>query len=154
VLMSDASCVRKKKMARKARSKRADYERRLEAVRILLLRGEPSGKVCQYAVQAFGVTERQAWRYISDARNAIAGVVNEDRSYLYAEHLATRRMIRARALEEGDLRTALACAQDEAKMFDLYPAQRSEVSGPQGKPQKVVIEVVEYDASRSDASTE
>jgi len=137
-------------MGRKAGSKRIDYERRLEAVRLLLLRGEPAGKICQYVSQTFQVTERQAWRYISDARDRIAQVTAEERKYLYAEHLAIRRMIRARALEEGDLRTALMCAQDEAKLFDLYPAQRSEVSGPQGAPQKVVIEVIEYDASRGD----
>lgn len=53
------------------------------------------------------------------------------RGKLFRRHLAQRRHLYAKAATTGDVRTALACLQDEAKLIGLYPAEKTtnDVSG-------------------------
>lgn len=111
-----------------------ETDKRIEAARILILRGEDGARICQNLSAAFNVTDRQARRYVAQAREQISAITQVEQAVMLAEHVSVRRHLRAEAIKAGDLRTALASAQDEAKLFDLYPAQKSEVSGPGGAP--------------------
>jgi hypothetical protein len=46
---------------------------------------------------------------------------------MLAEHMSVRRDIRRRAREAGDLRAEIAAAQDECKLFGLYPSEKVEI---------------------------
>ena len=54
------------------------------------------------------------------------------RKKLLRRHLAQRRNLYAKAVAQGDVKTALAVLRDEAELLNLYPPKRSEISGPDG----------------------
>lgn len=116
-----------------SKSNRIETEKRVEAVRIALLQGQDSTRIVQNIAAATGVKERQAWNYIKAARARIEADVEPLKMAALGEHIAVRRLIRSEAIKAGDLRTALESAKDEAKLFDLYPAAKSEVTGRDGK---------------------
>lgn len=94
---------------------------RIETVRQLILSGHEHGRICQQVSEKWGISERNARRYLARAQDAILQVSMPAREYVMAEHLSVRRDIRRRAREAGDLRAELAAAVDEAKLFGLYP---------------------------------
>ncbi len=123
-------------------------ETRVDAVRVLLLKGhEDTPSLVQGIADKFGVNTRQAYNYVAKAKKQIAEVGAIDSAYRLAEHIAVRRDIRRRARDGNDLRMELAAAQDEAKLLGLYPADRHEVTGTDGGP--VVIKVVYGDGADS-----
>lgn len=119
-------------------------ETRVDAVRVLLLKGhEDTPSLVQGIADRFGVNTRQAYNYVAKAKKQIGEVGAIDRAYRMAEHIAVRRDIRRRARDDGDLRMELAAAQDEAKLLGLYPADRHEVTGEGGGPVQTEI-VIRY----------
>ena len=125
-------------------------ETRVDAVRVLLLKGhEDTPSLVQGIADKFGVNTRQAYNYVAKAKKQIEQVGEIDRAYRLAEHIAVRRDIRRRARDDGDLRMELAAAQDEAKLLALYPADKHamEVSGKDGGPVQVEQKPV-YDLSK------
>jgi hypothetical protein len=85
--------------------------------------------------------ERTIRRYCRRAEQVIGAGCQADREALVRRHIAQRRQLYARAVAKGDERTALACARDEAELLALYPAHRTEVSGPNGGPLLTVAAV-------------
>ncbi len=61
------------------------------------------------------------WCYISKADKAQRADSLVSRRKLVRRHLEQRRNIHAKAMLAGDLRTALASLDSEAKMLDLFP---------------------------------
>lgn len=100
----------------------------------MLLEGRDPGQIARDAATAFGISERQARNYIARAEEQIRGILQVDRAFRMAEHVAARRDMRARAQKANDLRAELDVLKDEAKLLGLYPSERHEVSGPDGKP--------------------
>ena len=119
-----------------------EHDKRIETAKQFLLAGVDVDEICQDLTQRYGVGLRQAQRYVSDARERIQKRVYADRAAMFAEHIALRRDMRKRARAAKDLRIELAIAQDEAKLWGLYPADRHEVTGEGGGP--VVVNVT-YD---------
>jgi hypothetical protein len=120
-------------------------ETRVDAVRVLLLKGqEDTPRLVQDIATQFGVNTRQAYNYVAKAKKQIAEIGEIDRAYRLAEQLAVRRDIRRRANAKGDYRAELLAAQDEAKLLGLYPADRHsmELTGSDGGDIK--IQVVDY----------
>src|SRR5262249_45881590 len=66
------------------------------------------------------VSRRTVYRYIEASEKLIAHEAKRNPEKHFTEHLARRRMMYARAMEQGDIRTALAVAQDEARLRGLY----------------------------------
>ena len=106
------------------RATKQQLDERTEAARLLLLKGHDSAVIAKDFAIVFGISERQARNYLAKAREQIRSVIEEDRVYRLAEHIAVRRDLRRRALTKGKLRDALAAAKDEARLLDLYPPAR------------------------------
>lgn len=107
---------------------RLETDTRVETVRQFILRGDETSDIVRAATETWGIKDRQAWYYIGKAREKIQELSELARPYLLAEHIAVRRDIRMRAQKAGDLRAELAAAQDEAKLFGLYPAEEHNVN--------------------------
>lgn len=76
-------------------------------------------------------SERQLRRYLSKADEAIADSCRTSRKRLMQRHLGIRRNLLAKAINQGDLRTALACAADEARLVRLYdPVSKPNATDP------------------------
>jgi hypothetical protein len=87
------------------------------------------------------LSDSQLRRYTQRADRLIAESFERSRKRLLRRHLAQRRNLYARAVTTGDLRTALASAQDEAKLEGLYPATKAELTGKGGAP--IVLNIQE-----------
>jgi hypothetical protein len=87
-----------------------------------------------------GLSDRQIRRYAERAERVIAESVRTGRRKVMRRHLARRRNLYAKAVNSGDLRTALAVLADEARLLKLYDeAPRGKVDGePPTKPAAVV----------------
>ena len=96
------------------------------------------------------LSDGQLWRYIAKADALIAESCRASRKKLIRRHLAQRRNLYAKAVTSNDLRTALACVQDEAALLDLYPAKRAELTGKGNAT--LVVQIVEEVIGRGDAS--
>jgi hypothetical protein len=75
------------------------------------------------------LSDGQLWRYIGRADRLIAESCRASRKKLLRRHLAQRRNLYAKAVLAGDIRAALACAQDEARLQGLYPVEKRELTG-------------------------
>ena len=89
------------------------------------------------------LSDRQIRRYIERADALIAASTKESRKRSLVKHLARREAMYAKAMNAGDVRTALAVAQDEAKLRNLYPPKRTELTGKDGRPLEAVVTTVE-----------
>jgi len=109
-------------------SGQADKERvqkRVETVYRLILQGETIPNICQNLSKIEGVSERTVYRYIARARAMIHAEAKRVRAEAFDEHLAARRRMRKDAHDAKDGRLAFDLLRDEAKLLDLYPAQKS-----------------------------
>lgn len=128
-----------------SKSTQHEYAKRVEMARLLIVMGETPENICRNMSAGLKVTERQARRYIADAKAEIQRELEPAKPYLLAEHVSIRRNLRKRAIDAGDLRAALAAMKDEAELLDLYPAKKTENTGANGEPMKMVIEVIRRD---------
>jgi hypothetical protein len=120
----------------------ATIQRRVQAVLQIRLDGAEGWDVRQYVAekQAAGeapwtvdeggkqLSERQIRRYVEQADALIAESCRTSRKRALRRHMAQRRNLYARAVQAGDLRTALAVLTDLAKLQGLYPADRVEAT--------------------------
>jgi hypothetical protein len=75
------------------------------------------------------LSDRTLWRY-SEAAEALAEKhFSADRDRLFRRHVLQRRALYARAMADGDYRTALAVAKDEAELQGLYAPKKMELTG-------------------------
>lgn len=72
------------------------------------------------------LSDSQILRYAAKTDVLLAAQMEKDRGKLFARHVAQRRMLLARAMESGDLRTALAVLKDECELLELYRVQTAE----------------------------
>lgn len=71
--------------------------------------------------KAWHIKERQVFKYIAAAEDLLLRHTYKDREKLIARHIAQRRAVFNNAAEAGDMRTALAVLDSEAKLLGLYP---------------------------------
>ncbi len=80
------------------------------------------------------LSEGMIRKYQEKADDAIGATVQKSRKKLIGRHLAQRRHLYGKAVLAGDLRTALACIQDEAKLVGLYPSEKKPPADPNALP--------------------
>jgi hypothetical protein len=138
--------------AKKRRATAATYEQRVQAVLQIRLDGAEGWDARNFVAEREKAGEapwkiprggkplsyRQISNYVKAADKLISESCRASRKQALRRHLAQRRSIYARAVQSGDLRTALAVLDSLAKLQDMYPAQRTELSGPNGVPLQTV----------------
>ncbi len=72
-------------------------------------------------------SEANLWRYIRRADKLISEDTRSSRKKRLRLHVAKRQNLYAKAISQGDVRTALAAADSEAKLLGLFPAKGIEV---------------------------
>jgi hypothetical protein len=103
----------------------AEIAKRVDEVLQVRLAGGGFPEILQYAAEnGWEVQERQLWEYVRRSNDLVAQSLEKDRGQRLLLHLAQRRLLYHKALEVGDLRTALAVLRDSAQLEDLYPATR------------------------------
>jgi len=120
-------------------SGQADKERvqkRVETVYRLILQGETIPNICQNLSKIEGVSERTVRRYVARARAMVHAEAKRIREEAFDEHLAARRRMRKEAHDAHDGRLAFDILRDEAKMLELYPAEKQKQEG------EIVLRVV------------
>jgi hypothetical protein len=128
-----------------AKVNKLEHALRIEAVRQLILSGAEATYIVQTVAGDYSISERQGWNYIRDARAVILSATTPSREYLLSEHIAVRRDIRMRAQKAGDLRAELAAAQDEAKLFGLYPTEAPGVAVTVNNQTAIIgVKVIDY----------
>jgi len=70
----------------------------------------------------WNVSDRQLFRYIADADDLLATMLESNRTRLFARHVGQRRALFARCMATSDYRTAAGVLKDEAAMLGLYGA--------------------------------
>lgn len=80
------------------------------------------------------LSEGMIRKYQEKADRLMVTSHERSRKKLFRRHLAQRQNLYARAVTTGDIRTALACLDSEAKLLGIFPAerQRHEHTGPKG----------------------
>lgn len=109
------------------RTTEADVAMRVEAVRRLILQGANRYDILQFVAKNWCASARMADDYVARARQSILEAMKPERAQNLAEHIEARRDIRRKANEAKDHRLVLDVLKDEAKLMDLYPADRSDV---------------------------
>jgi hypothetical protein len=101
---------------------------------VAFVRGKQADEASPWYVPPDGkpLCESMIRIYQRRADELILSAHEKSRRKLFRRHLAQRRHLYAKAATSGDLRSALACLQDEAKMLGLYPAEKTRHAGPDG----------------------
>jgi hypothetical protein len=138
---------------RRKRATEAEIALRVEEVLHARLNGAEAHDLRALAREkGWNVSDRQLWRYVTAADRLIAKHFEKDRDRLFRRHVFQRRALYARVLQDGDYRTGLAILKDEAELHGLYPAKRTELSGPHGGPLQTVSATVEMTESERAAA--
>lgn len=102
-------------------SSEAVKRQRVEEVLTLRLNGAELHDIGDYGVEKqWNVSDRTLRRYIDEADTLLLNVLQRDREKLLGRHIAQRRSLYARAMQDGDYRAALAVLRDEAELEGLY----------------------------------
>ncbi len=130
------------------KASKAQVEARVTELLRIRLDGAEWWDVCEYvrdkeqeegsnwhlAEGAKPLSDSQLWRYLARVDNAIAESCRASRKKLLRRHQAQRRNLYAKAVSQGDIRTALQCARDEAELLGLYPSKGVKITGKGGTP--------------------
>lgn len=87
--------------------------------------------------EEWGVSTRTVDRYIRKAKKLLLAKAESDRDEELGRHKARLEDLYSRSYLTGDYRGALLVTQERAKLADLYPPKRTELSGPDGGPVRV-----------------
>lgn len=88
------------------------------------------------------LSDGQLWRYIGQADKMMAESCRASRKRLLRRHLAQRRNLYAKAVSQGDVRSALACIADEARLLGLYDLPAGPASLPSATTAPEVIRLL------------
>lgn len=106
-----------------AKSNQITLKQRVSKVAELLLNGLSRVDIVQYASKKWKVTDRQADTYISKAKDEIESSISRKVEFNYAKAERRFENILRKALERGDLRTALTTTKEIATLQGLYKTQ-------------------------------
>jgi hypothetical protein len=134
-------------------------KQRVEAVLKIRLMGAQFHDIREYAAETdaetgrpWNVSDSQLRRYIDRSDALLEKYAEKDREKIINRHLAQRKAMFARAMEGGDIRTALAVAKDEAELLALYPQTQIQVNGKGLSP--ITLNVVEVVVGREPVALE
>ena len=116
------------------RADKATVRRRVTEVVELILLGKSFRQILAYGhEQGWHVRKSQMKKYAKAAHRELEQASAEERRHMRAFHIARREMLYKRALEQGDIRTALSCLDSHAKLlglFDPEPRQQKTAQEP------------------------
>ena len=130
-----------------AKVTRAESQKRTRIILEMLLQSTPTVDILRFGVETWGLSERMVEDYITKAYVAIDKMANVNNEQSFANNLAQRQYLKNKAIKEGDLRLAHEIVKDEAKIRNLYPADRLEHTGAGGG--EITLKVV-YDTGTED----
>lgn len=111
-------------MANKAT--RAEAQKRTRIILEMLLQSTATVDILRYGVENWELTERAVENYITAAYVIIDKMARENNEKIFAHNLAQRGYLKNKAIKEGDLRLAHEIVKDEAKIRNLYPAEKQQ----------------------------
>jgi hypothetical protein len=117
---------------------------RVEQVFKMRLGGAEFADIAEYAAapeQNWQVSVRQLWRYIAAADALVKERFNARADHLLNRHILQRRQLYAHAMAAGDYSTALRVLDSEAKLENLFPVEKKELTGQAGTA--IVLHLVE-----------
>ncbi len=116
----------------------------MSEVLTIRLNGGEMHNIREYAKEkAWGVSDVQLTRYINEADKMLGESLERDKEKLITRHLAQRRDLYARAIQDGDVRTALAILRDEGELVGLYAPPKTKDDGSTTTTRIVtIVEVV------------
>lgn len=123
-------------MPKSDKSDNIEKEKRLRIVQEWILQDYLTSDIVNQCINKWGVTERQAYRYISNANDAFAKITEKKLERRLNYHIQRRNKL-LRDLEEKQKKTPagigvqLNILQDIAKLEKLYTL-KVEVAGPNG----------------------
>lgn len=97
---------------------------RIRAVYEMLLGNYPRPDILQYCAEKWGVKERGADYYIAEATALIEQEAAKHQSHYFELNLQQRHYLHNKAVKDSDWRLAHEIIKDEAKLLDLYPAEK------------------------------
>jgi len=104
-------------------SSTAVAQERVWAIYDAVLSGLPPSRIIYEYGQLFEVGPSAIRHYLHVVHRLIQSYARASQEDLFSHHVAFRRVLRNKALEKGDLDLALKAAQDESKLYGLYPEQ-------------------------------
>lgn len=102
------------------KSNQAILSKRVTKTVELLLAGHSRSDIVQFASKNWKISDRQADDYIAKAKNELEKSVNRSVEYNLVKAERRMEMILKKALEQGELRTALATVKEIATLQGLY----------------------------------
>ena len=112
------------------RPDKAEFMDRVSAVFLMLSNGQSSEKIVQYAAGSpWNVGKSTAYKYIRAANKLFAENAAHDRETMVGMAKVPLNDLFERAMQAGDLKTALAVQKELNALLDLYPAAKIEHSG-------------------------
>ncbi len=115
-------------------TKIVSHQRTMEALN-LRLRGAEHQQINQrFQELGWHLSFQQVCYYVKRADRLIESQIETDKDALLRYHIVQRRRIFSLALSQNDLATAARILKDEGELQGLYPAKKSEISGPGGAP--------------------
>ncbi|MBA7557681.1 hypothetical protein ES705_50450 [subsurface metagenome] len=122
-----------------------EKEKRIYQVGLLLSR-KPNKIICQLTSQKWGISTRQVRRYIKLAKREWEKYFTDIKRCGMAYHIAKRREVRDKAMEDKNYRLVLDVDKDEAELLGLYIKKIEE--GPPGSFAEWVKAVKEEEERR------
>jgi hypothetical protein len=98
------------------------------------------------------LSDAQLYRYLAKADLLIAQSCRSSRKRLLRRHLAQRRNLYAKAVNAGDLRTALSVLHDEASLLHLYEVFAPPIPKDAATPTPNVQDVLARQLAQVDAA--
>lgn len=98
-------------------------QERIWAIYDAILSGLPPSRITYEYGLIFEVGPSGIKHYIHVAHRLIQQYAKASQEDLLSHHIAFRRSLRNKALDSGDLDLALKAAQDESRLYGLYPEQ-------------------------------
>lgn len=102
------------------RASHTEVIKRISEAKRLLLQCKSPSDIVRLGSEKWGVTERQACKYVGRARREIQKEFGRRDSISLTWHLKARQNLIDLAMETNDLSRALAAMQDIAKLQGLY----------------------------------
>jgi len=125
-----------------------EAQKRTRLVLEMLLQSTPPVDILQYGIANWGITDNGVWKYITAAYAIMKEMAKEEHAEVFAHNLAQRRYIKNKAIKAEDYRLAHEVLKDEAKLLNLYPAEKHEVTGEDGGA--IPIRLVEVARSQNE----
>jgi len=108
------------------RADNIEIQKRIYQVGLMLFR-KPKKIIVEFIGKTWDIEKSQAYNYIRLATKEWQKYFTNVKRWGMGYHLAKRREIRDKAMEDKDYRIVLDADKDEAKLMGIYPAEKLEV---------------------------